>query len=235
MLYRTMQNLFGEIRHLYPFNKETAEELINKLEIKYKISETFSLFDKNLKEIGLTKEEWENLAKDKRKDFLVNDIKDRESFYYYTDTEDDDSWITVNLKKGDYFAFYENGKYGDDWTEDEVNNYFKELTLDLKIKELKKENFIITSIINLSTIVNTKYDNIILDTLEHYDINNIEYPEKLEEITITDINDFRSIDWKDYNWLVVILDKKERYNYTYHLQLYKDLEKLEVKRRNEKC
>jgi len=40
MLYRTMQNLFGEIRHLYPFNKETAEELINKLEIKYKIKTT---------------------------------------------------------------------------------------------------------------------------------------------------------------------------------------------------
>lgn len=232
-LYRKLINPFGEIRYIYPFNEDTAEELINKLEIVYKISKTFGEWEDNLKEIGITKEFWENISKENRKQYLIADIKERKSFYYYVDTDDEDTWIAVDLKQGDYFEFTENGKYGDNWSEKEIELYFRKLSLSDKVKRLKENKFIIASIINLSTIVNTNYDNIIKDILENYNITELEYPEKLEKINIQGIENYKNIDWKDYNWLVVIVDVKEKYNLIHHTQLYKDLEKLEIERKKD--
>ena len=45
----------------------------------------------------------------------------------------------------------------------------------------------------------------------------------LKEINIFD-NNYKEIDWKDYNWLVVAYKLKDRHILKIHLQLYKRIE-----------
>ena len=107
--------------------------------------------------------------------------------------------------------------------------YYKELNLENRIKELQKQNIRVSSVINLSSLINTNDDIIIKDVLEKYQLENLKYPEqeKFNSIKLNgykkDKSKYKEIDWVGYNWLVVLFENETK---KYHLQIYKHLENL---------
>ena len=94
--------------------------------------------------------------------------------------------------------------------------------IEEKILKLQEKGIFLKKIVSLS-LANTKFDEPIKEILENYGTR-FEYPEKLservnlKEINIFD-NNYKEIDWKDYNWLVVAYKLKDRHILKIHLQL----------------
>lgn len=99
--------------------------------------------------------------------------------------------------------------------------------IEKKILKLQEKGIFLKKVVSLS-LANTKFDEPIKEILENYGTR-FEYPEKLservnlKEINIFD-NNYKEIDWKGYNWLVVAYKLKDRHILKIHLQLYKRIE-----------
>ena len=102
-------------------------------------------------------------------------------------------------------------------------------TLEEKIKEYKSKNIYIRNIVNLS-IADTRFNSNIIELLKIYGTS-FEYPEKttervnLEFLKNIDV-EFQLIDWKGFNWLVIVYKFKARHNLEIHVQLYKEIRNL---------
>lgn len=99
--------------------------------------------------------------------------------------------------------------------------------IEEKILKLQEKGIFLKKIVSLS-LANTKFDEPIKEILENYGTN-FEYPEKLSErVNLKEIytfdNNYKEIDWKGYNWLVVAYKLIDRHNLKIHLQLYKRFE-----------
>ena len=99
-------------------------------------------------------------------------------------------------------------------------------TLEEKIKEYKLKNIYIRNIVSLS-IADTRFNSNIIELLKIYGTS-FEYPEKTTERVNLDFlrnidNEIHLIDWKGFNWLVVLFENETK---KYHLQIYKHLENL---------
>lgn len=99
--------------------------------------------------------------------------------------------------------------------------------IEEKILEMQEKGIFLKKIVSLS-LAKTKFDEPIKEILENYGTK-FEYPEKLSErVILKDFNifdnNYKEIDWKGYNWLVVVYKLIDRHDLKMHLQLYKRID-----------
>ena len=111
------------------------------------------------------------------------------------------------------------------------------MTLEQIVKDLEKQGYIVKTIFPIlpnSFGFNDDFENLIDDN--DFWLEDIKYPEGQEPIKFGEdiedfeftTEDFNSIKWKGYNWLVIIDRKMGEYSGTSYLQAYKDILNLKV-------
>ena len=111
------------------------------------------------------------------------------------------------------------------------------MTLEQIVEDLEKQGYIVRTIFPIlpnSFGFNDDFENLIDDN--GFWLEDIKYPEGQEAIKFGEdiedfeftTEDFNSIKWKGYNWLVIIDRKIGKYSGASYLQAYKDILNLKV-------